>query len=173
MAFINEIEKKTFSNLLQERLNEILEIQIFVEFQDQITEDNFKEFSLIESFSFPEELRYSKKELIEKFSNNLPVFVFIRDETKILASILGYEYEKDSSLFFLDTIIVTSQKKGIGRILLDSLEKWLKYRNLKGIILYTEEFNYKGENLIKFYLKNGFQKISELEGNITMQRLIH
>ena len=86
--------------------------------------------------------------------------------------ILGYRYQDDPNFFFLDTIVVTKKKKGIGSILLDVLSQWSKFKNLKGIILFTEEFNHKNENLIQFYLKNGFQILTKETDNIIMQKLV-
>lgn len=172
MKEITKEEKKYLSHLLNEKLSNLLIDQVIINYHSQITDEFFNEFSIIENFNFQKDLRYTKNELIEKISNPLSIFVDIRNNNKIVGIILGYEDKNDSNFFFLDTLIVTLQKRGIGTLLLDCLTLWIKYRKLKGIILYTEEFNYKRENLINFYLKNGFQKIDEIEGNITMRRVV-
>jgi GNAT superfamily N-acetyltransferase len=170
---INQLNLKRSSSVcknLTKELNELLQVKIELIFPDIWNIDYYNWFQDIEKYAFREELRYSFKEVEERLNNaeTLFFFILVNNEPEIL--MLGFLLpNKTKKIFFLDTVAVKHQNKGIGTIILKNLIKWLKKEGYNEIQLDTEEIDEKDILLKKFYEKFGFElKERDVKGNLNM-----
>ncbi|MFX0026918.1 MAG: GNAT family N-acetyltransferase [Candidatus Hermodarchaeota archaeon] len=128
-------------------------------------------FHDIEANAFRESLRYSYEEVEKRLHNPNVLFLYIMVNNEPRALLLGYLLVNGpEKKFFLDTIAVKNQGKGIGSIILKYVIKWLKKEGYKLICLDTEEIDEKKILLRKFYERLGFiLKESDIKGNLSME----
>jgi len=134
------------------------------------SEEHHRWFHELETESFRESLRYSKRELKERLDQENVLFLFLVANDTPEVVILGYQVRRENGkIFYLDTFAVRSKGKGIGRIVLDHIIEWAKDTGYNTIELDTEAENEVGIPLQKFYENAGFmvQRIED-DGNITM-----
>jgi len=169
----NELNLKKHTSVwknLTRELNKLLNVKIKIIFPQLWNANYYSWFQDIEKGAFREELRYSFNEVERRLHNpeTLFFFILINNEPEIL--ILGFLLpDKTKKIFFLDTIAVKHQHKGVGTIILKSLIKWLKKEEYNEIQLDTEEIDEKDVLLKKFYEKFGFElKERDIKGNLNM-----
>ena len=104
------------------------------------------------------------------------LFVFVLKEEHNLSMIpeafwLGYRTETtEEKVFYLDTIAVSTQGKGIGKLILEMIILWAKTHEFQSLLVNTEYENEKGLPLVHFYQRHGFKVIdTEPSGNITLK----
>jgi len=155
---------------LIEKLDKKLNAYAKLIFPDIWNNDYYNWFHKIEFIAFREELRYSYEEIEKRLQNPgiLFFYLIVNDEPEAL--LLGFLlFEKPKKTFFLDTLAVKKQRRGIGSIILNSVIDWLKKEDYKIICLDTEEIDEKKTLLRKFYEKLGFKlKESDSKGNLSM-----
>lgn len=132
----------------------------------------FSWFETIEQNNFRQELRYTYNETLDRWNKQRRLIVFILIDQVPEAMIIGYDSEEPSKkIFILDTIAVTTQHKGIGKILMNFLIQWAKEQHFQAIALDTEENNERGFPLVNFYKKFGFEPIeANNNGNVRLIR---
>lgn len=125
----------------------------------------------LEKKAFRDELRYSLEELTERINKNNLLFILLFSNEEAKAMVLGYEQNPIN--YYLDSLAVKDEGKGLGTLLLNSLISWIKVQNYRKIVLDTEHQNERGLPLVRFYQKNGFRIAKETEdGNVTMEYLL-
>jgi len=157
----------TLIQKLEKKLNALTKL-IFPEIWNN---EYYMWFHDIEVTAFRESLRYLYEEIEKKLLNPNILFLYILVNNEPEALILGYLLVNEpKKTFFLDTLAVKSQGKGIGSLILKYVIKWLKKENYKLICLDTEEFDEKEIFLRKFYEKFGFVlKERDSKGNLSME----
>lgn len=169
----NQLNLKKNSSIwknLTRELNKLLHVKIELIFPHVWNADYYNWFQDIEKGAFREDLRYSFNEVERRLNNpkTLFFFILINNEPEIL--MLGFLLpNKTKKIFFLDTIAIKHQHKGVGTIVLKSIIKWLKKEEYDEIQLNTEEIDEKDILLKKFYEKFGFElKERDIKGNLNM-----
>ncbi|MFW9916073.1 MAG: GNAT family N-acetyltransferase [Candidatus Thorarchaeota archaeon] len=133
---------------------------------------SFSWFETIEQNTFRQELRYTYSETLDRWNKQRRLIVFILIDHVPEAMIIGYDSEEPSKqIFILDTIAVTTQHKGIGKILMNFLIQWAREEQFQAIVLDTEENNERGFPLVNFYKKFGFEPFEkDNNGNVRLIR---
>lgn len=159
------IQEELVTNLTQ-----LLHTNVRLIFLDIWNTEYYNWFLEIEKVAFREELRYSFKEVEEKINVEGVFFLFILIDNVPEAFILGNASQIETRrVFFLDTIAVKNQGRGIGKIMLKFLINWMKKENFEGIFVYTEDVDEKHIPLRDFYEKIGFILLNrEIDGNLSM-----
>jgi len=127
-------------------------------------------FNVIQDYSFRTELQYSYEEIEERLLKHgvLLFFVIVKEQPE--AMVLAYPQGIEECPFYVDTIAIKQQGKGIGHVIMTTLIDWAKQEGYTSILLDTEEINEKGRNLRHFYETLGFSVIAlDDEGNLTME----
>ena len=80
---------------------------------------------------------------------------------KIVGILLGYANDTQNKRAYIGTIGISAecQSKGIGKKLIDEMKQYSKTMGMNKIGLHTHKTN---SGAIRFYTREGFQKISEL-----------
>ena len=151
-------------------LTQLLHADVRLVFPEIWNTNYYLWFQEIEKVAFRGELRYSFKEVEEKISVEGVFFLFILINNIPEAFILGNASQIDTKkVFFLDTIAVKNQGRGIGKIMLQFLIDWVKKENYRGIFLYTEDVDEKNIPLRDFYERFEFVLTNrEIDGNLSM-----
>lgn len=165
-------KERILKEIIRINFKEKIPHDLKIVFPQKITDSVFKRLHEMEILLFRSELRYNKSEIIEKSNKSHFILFFLASLNEDIALVMGYKSDLDPKFFFLDILAVKIQRKGIGKILLDSLWEMIIRIGFEGIILYTEKFNEKNERIIDFYLKNGFEILKTEKDNIIMQRRI-
>ena len=157
-------------NSIATDVNEKFKTHIRVVIPDELTDEVLKWYHQIDQTAFRDELQYSDDELRERWEKPNKQFIFLVDETGPLAVHLGYDLEKDSDTYYIDTLATKLEGKGIGSILANHIKEYAKEEEYTDLQLDTEAVNERGVPLKHFYEKNGFiQTESSPDGNITMK----
>ena len=148
----------------------LLKANVKLIFPETWNTDYYNWFQEIEQMAFRGELRYSFKEVEEKVNTEDVIFLFILVDNVPEAFILGNASQIETKrIFFLDTIAVKNQGRGLGKLMLKSLINWVKKEGYQGISLYTEDVDEKLLPLREFYEKIGFILVDrETDGNLSM-----
>jgi len=128
----------------------------------------------IENQTFRPELRYSDTDLAERFSLTDSILLIFFDDRRPISFLLVYptKTSKENTLF-LDTIAVATPGQGLGKKITSTLTEWAKKVGFNRIRLYTEKENEKGQKLVDFYARIGFEVlVVETDGNIVMEKRI-
>lgn len=128
-------------------------------------------FVELEAGAFRAELRYSAEELEERLLNDDLLFLFLVSQKGREAVILAYQDpDNPRSSFYLDTIAVRTTGRGLGKILMRTLMQYARAKSYQRLRLDTETVNEKGQELVRFYKKLGFETADTTEdGNISME----
>lgn len=130
-----------------------------------------QEFQNLERTAFRQDLQYTLEDIHHLSSH--PNFEVLFIYSPNLEAALILHGEEKPSILWLDTIIVSAQLKGLGRILLKSLITNSPTFGWKELHLNTEYFNEHGFALVQYYQQLGFviQDVDD-NGNVHMaQRL--
>ncbi|MFX0065680.1 MAG: GNAT family N-acetyltransferase [Candidatus Hermodarchaeota archaeon] len=145
-------------NELSEKLGYALEII----FPNEPSEEFIQWFQNIESKSFRENLCYTRNEILDRWMKENSLIFFLVKTQDPIAVLLGYNLSVESlNFFYLDTLAVIPEGKGIGSTIIRTLIKWASALSYAGIKLDTERDSERGKHLLVFYEKLGFKFIEE------------
>ena len=151
---------------LRPKLNSDIEI---VE-PKQLTRELMEWYHQIDKKAFREELQYSDDEIAERWSKPNSKLIFVLENKNPIAVHLGYDSEKDSDAYYIDTLATNKEGVGIGSIITNFIREYAIEEDYTKLILDTEVINERGLALKKFYEKKGFHIVDEdKSGNITME----
>ncbi|MFW9995731.1 MAG: GNAT family N-acetyltransferase [Candidatus Odinarchaeota archaeon] len=152
----------------------ILNVPIEVHIPSSLDEKCINWFQKLDTLAFNVDLRYTLDELKERWNHEHHLLVFVLSDVMSdqlpIAMMMGYESPTGAEFFYLDTLAVVIEGKGIGKVMVKQLIKWAKVNNFTGIRLDTELLNIHGVQLVTFYEKLGFKKTNEdSKGDITLE----
>ena len=157
-------------NAIATELNEKFNTHIQVIVPEYLTDEILNWYHQIDQTAFRKELQYSDEELKERWNKPNKQLIFLVDETGPLAVHLGYDLEKDSDTYYIDTLASKVEGKGIGSILTNHIKDYAKQEDYSELQLDTEAVNERGVLLKHFYEKNGFRIFhNDPNGNLTMK----
>ena len=146
---MNEYTGSDFSfwRTLEEELAQIYQCKITLFFPLNWNTEYYSWYKQIEKVSFRPELRYSFEEVAARWDEPDRMFVFVLKEEHNLSMIpeafwLGYRTETtEEKVFYLDTIAVSTQGKGIGKLILETIILWAKTHEFQSLLVNTEYEN--------------------------------
>ena len=147
---------------LQEELIKIYQCKIQLFSPLKWNREYYSWYKQIEHFCFRSELQYSFEEVAIRWDEPERLFIFVLKEDKDKSMVpeafwLGYKTDNtEEKVFYLDTIAIITQGRGIGRIILEMIILWAKSHEFQSLLVNTEYENEKGLPLVHFYQKHGF-----------------
>jgi hypothetical protein len=105
---------------------------------------------------FSLELQYTLEEIRERSEKEGFVLFMLTCGGKPTAFLYGYPNREKISSFFLDSVATLIEGKGIGSILVILALIYCYHARYKSVELYTEDTDFKGRDLVKFYEDLGF-----------------
>ena len=118
-------------------------------------------------FNKPSSEIFSKEYYLETLTNKDSFFIIAKDEGEVIGYILAFKRMPSDNPIFKERTYVSiedlavkngHQKRGVGTLLMDELEKQLKISDINDIELNVWSFN---QNAISFYEKKGYVTFSQ------------
>ncbi|MFV8335576.1 GNAT family N-acetyltransferase [Flavobacterium sp. RSP29] len=112
-----------------------------------------------EQLNYMMDLIYSDESLIKQIQNQEQLFYFVNEETSVIAFIAIEHNYKEEAVTRIHKIYILpgAQGKGIGKLLIDAVQKLATENNSTLLSLNVNRFN----KALAFYQKLGFEIIAE------------
>jgi len=159
---------------LHESLSKIYSGEVKILFPHKLEKKHIDWFMEIERQAFRTDLRYSESEIKDRLKEPGHLLMFVLVDSQLEATLLAYTLPKTFvKTLHLDTIAVKTQRKGVGRLIIEALIEWAKMENVIVISVDTEVEDEKVIHLQRFYESLGFNLVAREEsGNLTMKLVL-